>query len=103
MRLGGRALKLSLRVGGAATLAVLLSSCAYLDVARLSANSTEGRDNGTVGSEQARQYLLDQLRPIANGANTGSGDAAYLQQFTGGTNVVAVIPGAAQPDEYVIV
>jgi Zn-dependent M28 family amino/carboxypeptidase len=41
---------------------------------------------------------------MARGLNTSaSGDAAYLQAITGGTNVVAVIPGTDLADQYVVV
>ena len=55
-------------------------------------------------ADLARAYLLDQLRPIAVGANrSATGDDAYLQLFAAGTNVVAVIPGTDLADEYVVV
>ena len=50
-----------------------------------------------------RAYLLDVLRPIVVGAGPGAGDAAFLQPFEGGTNVVAVIEGTDLADEYVMV
>jgi hypothetical protein len=92
------------RVVALVALPLLLSSCAYFDVANLAGDSTAGRDNNTPGSALARQYLIDQLKPIAQGANTSlTGDAAYTQSFTDGTNVVAVIPGTDLADEFVIV
>ena len=84
--------------------AILLSGCAILDVARLSDDSMQGRNNGTPGSAMARGYLIEQLKPIARGLNTAaSGDAAYTQATGGGTNVVAVIPGTDLADQYVVV
>jgi len=54
--------------------------------------------------DAGRQFLIDQLKPISTGLNTGaSGDAAYTQALPGGTNVVAVIPGTDLADEYVVV
>jgi hypothetical protein len=83
---------------------MLLSSCTWLDLAHLAGDATEGRDNGTPGSALARQYLIDQLKPIAKGANSAlTGDAAYTQPISGGTNIVAVIPGTDLADQYVMV
>jgi hypothetical protein len=82
----------------------LASGCTVIDVARLTDDGLRGRDNATSGSALARAYLIDQLRPIARGANTSAtGDAAYLQTISGGTNVIAVIPGTDLADEYVVV
>jgi Zn-dependent M28 family amino/carboxypeptidase len=84
--------------------AALLSGCTVVDVAQLSQDRLKGRDNGTPGSALARAYLIGQLKPMARGLNTSaSGDAAYLQAITGGTNVVAVIPGTDLADQYVVV
>jgi hypothetical protein len=84
--------------------AIVLSGCAILDVARLSDDSMQGRNNGTPGSAMARGYLIEQLKPIARGLNTAAGgDAAYTQATGGGTNVVAVIPGTDLADQYVVV
>jgi hypothetical protein len=92
---------LGLVVGAAAA---LLSGCTVVDVAQLSQDRLKGRDNGTPGSALARAYLIEQLKPMARGLNTSaSGDAAYLQAITGGTNVVAVIPGTDLADQYVVV
>jgi hypothetical protein len=92
---------LGLVVGAAAA---LLSGCTVVDVAQLSQDRLKGRDNGTPGSALARAYLIEQLKPMARGLNTSaSGDAAYLQAITGGTNVVAFIPGTDLADQYVVV
>jgi hypothetical protein len=92
------------RVVALATLMMLLSGCAYLDVWKLAGDGTAGRDNDTPGSVVARQYLIDQLKPIARGADpTRTGDDAFTQTFTGGTNVLAVIPGTDLAGEYVVV
>ena len=93
-----------MRVVAFVALPLLVSSCTYIDLVHLAGDATNGRDNNTPGSTLARQYLIDQLKPIAQGANTAlTGDAAYTQSFTDGTNVVAVIPGTDLADEYVIV
>lgn len=82
----------------------LLTGCLPADVHALTDDALGGRNNGTAGSASARSFLLDQLRPIATGANAAAtGDAAYLQSFPGGTNVVAVIPGTDLAHEYVMV
>ena len=87
-----------------AALAIGLSGCTFVDMFNLAGDATNGRNNGTPGSALARQYLIDELKPIARGANpAGTGDAAYTQDFTDGTNVVAVIPGTDLADEYVLV
>jgi hypothetical protein len=88
----------------AALAALTLTGCPIIDVARLSDDEMQGRNNGTPGSALARAYLIDQLRPIARGLNSGaSGDAAYTQATGGGTNVVAVIPGTDLAQQYVVV
>jgi Zn-dependent M28 family amino/carboxypeptidase len=87
-----------------AALPFFLSSCAFLDLVNLAGDATMGRDNATPGSALARQYIIDQLKPIASGANTAlTGDAAYTQAIPQGTNVLAVIPGTDLADQYVMV
>jgi hypothetical protein len=82
----------------------LLAGCAQQDIARLAGDDTAGRNNNTAGSTLARQYLIEQLKPISTGLNTGaSGDAAYTQTLPGGTNVVSVIRGSQLPNKYVVV
>ena len=81
-----------------------LTGCVPYDVVRLAGDDTHGRNNGTAGSAQARAFLIEQLKPIAQGLNTAAtGDAAYTQALPGGTNVVAVIPGTDLADQYVVV
>lgn len=90
----------SIRVGVAVGFASVVASCTPLQahVAVLSHDSLAGRNNGTPGSASARSWLIDRLDDIAVGANPhGAGAAAYEQPFTGGTNVVAVIPGMTSP------
>jgi len=83
---------------------LVLSSCTQYDIGRLAGDDTAGRNNGTPGSALARQFLIDQLKPISQGLNSGAtGDAAYTQTLSGGTNVVAVIPGTDLASEYVVV
>lgn len=79
------------------------------DVVALSDDIMLGRNNNTVGSALAQDYLIDVLQGIgAVGLDTNqSGDAAFKQPFvqsgTIGTNILAVIPGSTLPNEYVIV
>jgi hypothetical protein len=81
-----------------------VSGCSQYDVGRLAGDATAGRDNGTPGSTLAREFLIDQLRPISQGLNgSASGDAAYTQSLPGGTNVVSVIQGTDLADQYVVV
>jgi hypothetical protein len=88
----------------AVALCAALSGCAQYDISRLAGDDTNGRNNGTPGSALARQFLIDQLKPISTGLNTGAtGDAAYTQTLPDGTNVVAVIPGSELPNKYVVV
>jgi hypothetical protein len=88
----------------ALTACAVISGCTRYDLARLAGDDTAGRNNNTAGSTLARQFIIDQLKPIANGLNTAAtGDAAYTQTLPGGTNVVAVIPGSQLPAKYVIV
>jgi hypothetical protein len=83
---------------------LVLSGCTRADLARLAGDDTAGRNNNTAGSTLARQFIIDQLKPIASGLNSAAtGDAAYTQTLPGGTNVVAVIPGSQLPNKYVIV
>ncbi len=77
-------------------------------VRRLAGNSLRGRDNGTPESLKAQTYLIRKLKRLGAGLDgTQTGDAAYRQPFTfgtqQGTNLLAVIPGRELPNEYVIV
>ena len=91
-------------IASLASACLMLTGCTVIDMARLAGDETNGRQNDTAGSATARAYLIEQLRPIARGLNpAGTGDAAYTQAFSGGTNVVAVIPGTDLADEYVVV
>lgn len=67
------------------------------DVEALADDAMEGRDNQTPGSEQAQEHLVEQLSEFAEPL----GDE-FRQPFAAGTNVVGVIRGTEQPDEYVV-
>lgn len=87
-------------------LAASVASCTRLqaDVYVLAHDALAGRDNGTPGSASARTWLVERLDDFAVGANPfGTGAASFLQPFSGGTNVVGVIPGGDLADEYVLV
>jgi hypothetical protein len=72
------------------------------DVGFLASDALQGRDNQTAGSTLAQNYLIDQLRHYAVGANTSAtGDDAFKQAIPGGTNIVGMIPGAGS--EFVVV
>ena len=75
------------------------------DVEALASDDMAGRDNGTAGSILAQAYLIDALKAMgAVGANSAaSGDDAYRQPFTDGTNIVALLPGTDLSGEYVMV
>ena len=63
-----------------------------------------GRDNGTEGSALARDYIIDRIDDFAVGLDPSRpGVEAFTQPFAGGTNVVALIPGATLSDEYVVI
>lgn len=78
---------------------------AQLHVAVLASDSLNGRNNNTAGSTGAQSYLIGQLRTLGfEGLNTtATGDAAYRQTFTAGTNIVGVLRGTTMPNEYVVV
>ncbi|MCB1842593.1 MAG: hypothetical protein KDI09_06485, partial [Halioglobus sp.] len=83
---------------------LLLPACAGINTRVLSNDTFEGRDNASAGSLLAQDYLIDLLSEGTLGLNAGaSGDAAFRQTFTGGTNILALIPGSDLADEYVIV
>jgi peptidase M28-like protein len=72
----------------------VLSGCTRYDIGRLSSDGTAGRNNGTAGSAAARQFLTEELQPLGT---------VQTQAFSGGTNLVATIPGTDLADEYVVV
>jgi hypothetical protein len=84
-------------------LCLALSGCTQRDVSILADDAKAGRQNGSAGSAAARAWLIDELRPVADGLADGSGDAAYTQPITGGANVMAIVPGTDLADEYVMV
>lgn len=88
------------------------TSCTQLmtDEFVVASDNWQGRDNGTQGSADTREYLINRVKPYAvaldrpDAAAPGAAtDAAYTQPFDGGTNVVAKIPGSDLANEYVII
>jgi hypothetical protein len=74
------------------------------DVSVLSSDAMQGRDNATVGSTRAQNYLIGQLKTFAIGLDSSRpGDDSFKQPFTAGTNILALIPGSELANEYVIV
>lgn len=74
------------------------------DVMTLADDSFGGRNNNTVFSTLAQDFLIDELEQFAAGLNSAeTGDAAFKQAFTLGTNILAVIPGGELADEYVMI
>jgi hypothetical protein len=71
-----------------------LSGCSQYDIGQLASDAMGGRNNGTAGSTAARQFLVKELQPVGS---------VQTQAFSGGTNVVATIPGTDLADEYVVV
>src|SRR3954466_4024113 len=80
-------------------------SNARIDTTILASDSLNGRQNATPGSTAAQNFLIDALKGYgAVGlVSSKTGDAAYRQTFTDGTNVLGLIKGKDLPDEYVIV
>ncbi|MBK5287195.1 MAG: M28 family peptidase [Acidimicrobiia bacterium] len=85
----------------------VVSACTPLrvHVTVLASDTFGGRNNTTQGSAESQHYIIQQLKSFgATGTNTAAtGDGAFKQSFTDGTNIVGVIPGTELPNEYVIV
>lgn len=74
------------------------------DLITLADDSFGGRNNDTTFSTMAQDFLIGELDQIADGLNSAqTGDDAFKQPFTLGTNILAVIPGGELADEYVMV
>ncbi|NND68910.1 MAG: M28 family peptidase, partial [Halioglobus sp.] len=83
---------------------LLVSSCAQINTQVLTDDSLGGRNNNTAGSTAAQNYLIALM---ANGGAVGlnsaaTGDAAFKQPFTLGTNILGLIPGTDLAHEYVM-
>lgn len=78
------------------------------DVRVYASDALEGRRMGTPGGLAARELLIDQLVLLGAGLAPGDGRDAYVQSFdsedvAGLGNVLAVIPGSIDSEEYVVV
>ena len=74
------------------------------DLMFMASDDLGGRDNLSLGSTGAQEYLINQLEPIAKGLNFDlTGRDAFKQTFSRGTNILAVIEGSELPNEYVII
>jgi hypothetical protein len=93
---------MSRRIAGLVVVALALGGCIRADVERLAADAMGGRNNGTAGSQLARDFLVDRLSTLADGANPSS-PQPYLQPFPSGTNIVGIIPGTDLAHEYVVI
>ena len=81
-----------------------LTGCLHFDVHHLSSDALAGRASTTGGGQAARDFVVERLSSSTAGPVAGAtGDAAYLQPFANGTNVIGVIEGSVRPDEYVMV
>lgn len=87
--------------------AAVVSRAVETDVRWLTDDALEGRGSGSTGGALAEELLIDELALIGAGLDTSrSGRDAYRQDFGDGvirTNLLAVIPGGANADEYVVI
>ncbi len=87
-----------------AVLGLGLSACLPVEVRHLASDSFAGRNNNSPGGVAARTWLVEQFSQSTVGPVVGqTGDAAYLQPFTDGANVIGVIEGSTYPDQYVLI
>lgn len=87
------------RVVVAVAIALLAAACSPLErqLAILSSDAFDGRDNGTAGSMRTQAYLLGELDDIS--APVGG---SFQHPFAQGTNLLGLIRGTDLPEEYVI-
>jgi len=70
----------------------------------LASDEFGGRDNQSEGSAMSRQFLFEQLSQFAEPIDPNAeGVEGYLQPYSNGTNVVAIVPGGELADEYVMI
>ncbi len=85
------------------SLCCLLSACPLTDVSKLQGtNFGQGRLPGSAGSIRVQEYLINELIPISEGMLSGSSVNSYKQNYPGGTNILAVIPGTDLANEYIM-
>jgi len=90
----------------AATLlfALVLGACTQVHVLVLASDAWGGRVPGTAGHDSAQDYIVAYLQDHGAEAADGTTDAAaYRAPYTGGTNLIAVVPGTDLADEIVLV
>jgi Zn-dependent M28 family amino/carboxypeptidase len=97
--------RLGHRLGIVLALAMLTSACTHVHVLFLASDRAGGRNNGTDGSSFAQNYIIGYLQSFAQAMNGTTIASAYRSAMTGGTNIIAVIPGSdpVVADEYVVV
>lgn len=69
----------------------------------LAADELAGRDNLTDSSVAAQEFLIGEISLFAEPVYADEGVEGYLQHWTQGANILAVVPGGDLADEYVIV
>jgi Zn-dependent M28 family amino/carboxypeptidase len=73
-------------------------------VEALASDDLKGRNNGTPESAAARKIVIGQLAQFAKPAYPDkAGDDRYVQEFSQGANVLAVIPGGDLADQWVTI
>jgi Zn-dependent M28 family amino/carboxypeptidase len=87
------------------TCSLLSASCAVVNVDILADDSLNGRDNNTAGSIEAQNLLIDLLSGFGAQGLNGGGQAGadFKQAFSGGTNILALIPGTDLAGQYVMI
>ncbi len=86
------------------TTMMLASACIPFDLIVLAGDGVQGRAVNSPGGVAARNYLASELQTFAEPIQPGApGTAGYIQAFSGGANVLGVIPGTDLASEYVVV
>lgn len=78
----------------------------FRDLSYLASETLQGRETGTQGAQQARQYLQARYRQL--GLQLFDGHIDYLQPFTyknnrQGMNVIGVVTGQIKPERFIVV
>jgi len=84
-------------------LAILLSGCPLETVNTL--NTTKfgaGRLPESEGSVRIQNWLIEKLEVNFEGAMSGNGPGSFKQSYSGGVNILAVLPGTDLANEYII-
>ena len=87
--------------------ALVIAGCtkAQVHVTILASDALNGRNNATLDSVAAQDYIISQLQSYGAVGLDGaqSGTEAFRQHFTDGTNILGIVRGTDLPDEYVMV